>query len=101
MLRKKTYISQVFFYFFDKFKSKLIKNIRVNNNGKGVIRLVFDLKSTAFIQKNFYLKKNNTFEVNEKVLFFSFKLNNSNLKNIPFCLGRFVHPEPLLFSHRI
>ena len=43
---------------FDKFKSKLIKNIRVNNNGKGVIRLVFDLKSTAFIEKNFYLKKN-------------------------------------------
>ncbi len=40
-------------------KSNLIKNIRVNNNGKGVIRLVFDLKKKVIIEKNFYLKKNN------------------------------------------
>ena len=39
-------------------KSKLIEKVRINNNGKGVIRLVFDLKGKAFIEKNFYLKKN-------------------------------------------
>ena len=44
---------------FDKFKSKIIENIRVNNNGKGVIRIVFDLSKKAFIEQNFYLKKNN------------------------------------------
>ena len=44
---------------FDKFKSKIIQNIRVNNNGKGVIRIVFDLSKKAFIEQNFYLKKNN------------------------------------------
>ena len=43
---------------FDKFKSNIIKNIRVNNN-KGVIRIVFDLSKKAFIEQNFYLKKNN------------------------------------------
>ncbi len=43
----------------DKYNSSLIKNIRVNNNGEGVIRLVFDLKEKAFIKKNFYLGKNN------------------------------------------
>ena len=36
------------------FKSKLIEKVRLNNNGKGVIRLVFDLKGRAFIEKNFY-----------------------------------------------
>ena len=54
------------------------------------------LKLGFFLPK-FYLKKNNTFEVNEKVLFFSFKLNNSNLKNIPFCLGRFVPPGDFIY----
>ena len=39
-------------------KSKIISKIRINNNGKGVIRLVFDLKYKAFIEKNFYLNKN-------------------------------------------
>ena len=39
-------------------KSKLIEKVRINNNGKGIIRLVFDLKGKAFIEKNFYLKKN-------------------------------------------
>ena len=39
-------------------KSKLIEKIRINNNGKGVIRLVFDLKRRSFIEKNFYLNKN-------------------------------------------
>ena len=38
-------------------KSKIISKIRINNNGKGVIRLVFDLKYKAFIEKNFYLNK--------------------------------------------
>ncbi len=40
------------------FKSNIIKKIRVNNNEKGVIRLVFDLKEKVFIEKNFYLGKN-------------------------------------------
>ena len=38
-------------------KSKLIEKVRINNNGKGVIRLVFDLKVKAYIEKNFYLNK--------------------------------------------
>ena len=40
-------------------KSKLIEKLRINNDKtKGVIRLVFDLKKKAFIEKNFYLAKN-------------------------------------------
>ena len=39
-------------------KSKIISKIRISNNGKGVIRLVFDLKYKASIEKNFYLNKN-------------------------------------------
>ena len=34
-------------------KSKLIEKVRINNNGKGIIRLVFDLKGKAFIEKKF------------------------------------------------
>ena len=40
-------------------KSQLIEKLRINNNNaKGVIRLVFDLKEKAYIEKNFYLEKN-------------------------------------------
>ena len=38
-------------------KSKIVSKIRINNNGKGIIRLVFDLEYKAFIEKNFYLNK--------------------------------------------
>ena len=58
-------------------KSKLIEKVRINNNGKGVIRLVFDLKGKAFIEKNFYLKKdeNNLFR-----LVLDLKLSNRLIK---------------------
>ena len=39
-------------------KSKIVSKVRISNNGKGVIRLVFDLKYRASIEKNFYLNKN-------------------------------------------
>ena len=39
-------------------KSKIVSKIRISNNGKGVIRLVFDLKYRASIEKHFYLNKN-------------------------------------------
>lgn len=40
-------------------ESRLIKNIRISKAEKGVIRVVFDLKKSAYIEKNFYLNKNN------------------------------------------
>ena len=39
--------------------SRLIENIRIRKVEKGVIRVVFDLKSRAYIDKNFYLNKTN------------------------------------------
>ena len=38
-------------------KSKLIEKVRISNDRNGVIRLVFDLKGRSFIEKNFYLNK--------------------------------------------
>ncbi|RPH05979.1 MAG: N-acetylmuramoyl-L-alanine amidase [Alphaproteobacteria bacterium TMED93] len=69
-------------------KSKLIEKIRINNNGKGVIRLVFDLKGRVFIDKNFYLKKdeNNLFrlvldiKLSNKLIKQSSKNNNIKIK---------------------
>ena len=39
-------------------KSKIVSKVRISNNGKGVIRLVFDLKHRASIEKHFYLNRN-------------------------------------------
>jgi N-acetylmuramoyl-L-alanine amidase len=38
-------------------ESRLIENIRIRRTEKGVIRVVFDLKNSAYIDKNFYLNK--------------------------------------------
>ena len=40
-------------------ESRLIKNIRVRKAEKGVVRVVFDLKKSVYIDKNFYLNKTN------------------------------------------
>ena len=61
-----------------KFKSEsiYIKNIRTRITDENVMRIVFDLKSNFYIDKHFYLKKN---EKNIHRLVIDLKLNNKNI----------------------
>ena len=45
----------------DKLKSSKVKKIRIRKTEKGVIRVVFDLKESFYIEKNFYLEKGEYF----------------------------------------
>ena len=58
-------------------ESDFIKNIRTRKTDKNVMRIVFDIKSNFYIDKHFYLKKNE-----KKIFSLVIDLKEKNKKEI-------------------